>query len=1158
MDENRKAGPGPVSLRRRIVTRLIASLAAGGFIAAAVGAAAGSTPGAAPAGAALVALPGHVHKLAQSGVDAGEAPETTRIRGLDLVLAKTPAQEKALDQLLADQQDPKSSQYHHWLSPAEFGRRYGASDATVHTLSQWLKSFGLEVGEVPASRAHLPFSGSKAQVEAAFHTQIHLIDVQGERHYANVTDPLVPASLQPLIRAVRGLNDFNPKPGVRPSKSAPAVVPGAASGAAAPAARSGPALPHPNAYYSGSNQYPGYVGPSDFAVIYNLKPLYQNNITGAGVTIAIAAQSDIDASVLTSYWTAFGVAGSNFGLPAQSFTSMPVPPADGGSDPGKTQNGNEDEAYLDTEILGALAPGAKLVLVRDMSATTAAQYVIDQNLAAVINISFGTCEGGEASDNSMVSSMYQQAVSEGITITVSSSDAGVAACTAEADTDKPNDVNSNGFAVNGLASTPYNLAVGGTDFNPTTETAYWNTTNQPGTFESAASHIPEMVWNDSCANPVLAQAYGSGDPIGFCNTATLGTAPNTVANPFILISGAGGGESSCTATNNSGNCTGGYAQPSWQANVAGISNFGTRALPDVSMIATRWLVCSYENATCNPANAPFTTPSTITVLEGTSASAPSVAAIIAMVDQSQITASNADGRQGLINPKLYQIAGIEYGSAATLAACSADQGGITNAACVFYDIVSGSNAQPCQVSSYASSAQGSLPASTCANESNASYKTGIMEISGTQDYAAAAGFDIATGLGSINAAGLVGAFQASASPTGLSATATGTTVKLTWNADASATGGFDVYQGTSSGQESSTPVQQNVSGTTAMVSGLQAGQVYYFEIAAVTALGVSPLSNEAQATLAPAAPTGLAAAAAGAGSLKLTWSASSGATSYSLLEGTSAGGEGAAPAQTGINGSTVTLTGLTPGRQYFFKVQAVDAGGNSAASAEASGTVVPAVPTGLAAAAAGAGSLKLTWTASSGATSYSLLEGTSAGGEGGTASKTNISGATVTLTDLTAGQQYFFKLQAVDAGGMSAPSAEASGTVVPAVPAALAATAGNASVSLTWSAAVGAKTYNVYDGQSSGGEGATPVMTGLTSPSATVTGLSNGTTYYFTVAAVDAGGASAPSTQTNAAPVAPGGGGAMDWVGLGALAAIAASSRRTPSSRRRAERHRCR
>ncbi len=431
MDASTKAGAGAFSRRRRIVTQLIASLASGALVAGAAVAVASSTPsanpGAAPAGSALVRLPGHVHRLARSGVDAGEAPDGTRMHGLDLVLARTPAQEKALDQLLADQQDSKSAQYHHWLTPAEFGRRFGASDAAIHALSEWLKSYGLEPGAVPASRSHLPFSGAKAQVEAAFHTQIRQLDVQGERHYANVSDPLVPASVQPLIRAVRGLNDFHPKPGVKPTRAAPRMVLPMLAGETVRASAT------PESYYPGSDQYPGYVGPTDFATIYNLTQAYQQGITGAGVIVAIAAQSDIDPNVLRTFWTAFGVAGSNFGLPAQQFSSMPVPAVDGGVDPGQTMDGNEDEAYLDTEIVGALAPGAQLVLVRDHDATTAAQYVIDQNLAAVLNISFGQCEAVEASANAMISAMWEQAVSEGITVIVSSGDSGVAACTAEAD-----------------------------------------------------------------------------------------------------------------------------------------------------------------------------------------------------------------------------------------------------------------------------------------------------------------------------------------------------------------------------------------------------------------------------------------------------------------------------------------------------------------------------------------------------------------------------------------------------------------------------------------------------------------------------------------------------------------------------------------------------
>ena len=148
MDGNEKARAGVFSPRRRITMRFIASLAAGALVAGAAGAVAsstpGSSPGTAPAAVALARLSGQVHGLVRSGVDAGEAPDATPMHGLDLVLARTPAQERALDQLLAGQQDPKSAQYHQWLTPAEFGRRFGASEAAVRVLSEWLKSYGLQ------------------------------------------------------------------------------------------------------------------------------------------------------------------------------------------------------------------------------------------------------------------------------------------------------------------------------------------------------------------------------------------------------------------------------------------------------------------------------------------------------------------------------------------------------------------------------------------------------------------------------------------------------------------------------------------------------------------------------------------------------------------------------------------------------------------------------------------------------------------------------------------------------------------------------------------------------------------------------------------------------------------------------------------------------
>jgi subtilase family serine protease len=992
----------------------------------------------------LVPLSGNVHRFARAQFDAGEAPSTLRPSGLDIVFAKTPGQERALQQLLAAQQDPKSAQYHKWLTPAQYGQRFGASDATLAAVTNWLESNGLSVGQLPAGRGHLPFFGSKAQVEGALHTHIHLYAATGEQHYANVSAPLIPASLTSAITAIRGLNDFHPRPGVHPSKAGPRGM--------LPLVGHPSALAAPATYYSGTDQYPGYVGPTDFAIMYNLQPAYSQGFTGAGVTIAIAAQSDVDPSVLAAFWSAFGVSGPSFGVPAQQFTLMPVPASAGGADPGETNNGNEDEAYLDTEILGALAPGAQLILVSDKDAGRAAQYAIDQNLAAILNISFGDCESAQGSNNAAVESMYQQGAAEGITITVSSDDAGVVGCIAQADLGVANDVNSNGFAVNGLASTPYNLAVGGTDFNDLSpSTPYWNKTNQSGTLASANSHIPEMVWNDSCANPVFASAYGGTvDTIAFCNTATI----QDQSNPFIDIIGGGSGVSSCTTTSSNGDCAGGYAQPSWQQSVLGISSpisLGGRAIPDVSMIANLWLMCSYDTTPCDPTQAPTfqAGTGTVKVLAGTSAAAPSVAAIVALIDQSQIATAVPDGRQGLLNPKLYSLAATEYGSPATATACDASQGAISNAACVFYDVTAGSSAQPCQVSGYSTSAASSSPASTCGTESGD--KTGIMEINGVQSYLAGTGFDIASGLGSINASALIASIASVSAPSGLTASVSGQTATLTWTADTGATS-YNIYQGTAPGPVASFPVQASVTGTSTTVSGLQPGQEYVFSITAVSSSGVISLrSNSVDVTTVPAAPSGVTVTApsATAGSLSLAWTASTGATSYNLFEGTTSGGEGTTAAETGLSGTSTSLTSLNPGKQYFFTVVAVDAGGNSMASAEASGTTISSPPTGFAA------------------------------------------------------------------------------------------NAGNAAVSLSWTASAGATSYNVYEGTTSAGESTTPVQSGVSGTSVSIGGLTNGKKYYFTVAAVDAGGVSAPSGEASATPAAPkGGGGAMDWLALAGLAAL--------------------
>jgi subtilase family serine protease len=839
----------------------------------------------------LVALPGHVHALAQPQFDIGEAPNSLQMGGLELVLARTAAQQQALEQLLAAQQDPKSPQYHHWLTPAQYGSRFGASTSTVAALSQWLEANGFEVSAPPASRARLAFHGTKAQVEAAFHILIHLFEVGGVQHFANVSDPQVPAALAPLISAIQGLNDFYPKPGVKVRRAGV----------------------EPQVTYDGGKS--NYVGPGDFATIYNLLPLYKAGASGSGVTIAIAGQSDIAVANASAFWTGFG-------LTTPQFNSIPVP---GGTDPGQTNDGNEDEAYLDVEIVGSLAQGASILLVRDTSALFAAQYVVEQNLAAVLNISFSACESSIGSTNSAISSLFQQAASQGITVTVSAADSGVAGCASDF---TQGELSTSGFAVNGIASTPYDLAVGGTDFDPTQPQA-WATGNATGTLTNALGHIPEMVWNDTCANPLWVQYYQFASTSAFCNTTTLNSQPN----PYLQVAGGGGGFSSCLAVTNN-TCAGGYGPPSWQTGVAGIQSFPTRAIPDVSMIAAHWLACSYEITPCDP------TTANVSVATGTSAAAPSVAAIIAILDQEMSTPASPDGRQGLINGLLYKLATAEYGSpqspSSGASACSASLGTTIGAGCIFYNVAAGTNAMPCQVSAF--SAAGSAPASTCTAPSGDA--NGIMEISSTPQYAAGTGFNLATGLGSINAGNLVLAIYLPP-PSGLAASSAGRSVNLTWTAEPHASS-FNIYQGTQSDQEGATPVQ-SATGTSATVSGLQYGQTYFFTIAAQSAIGASGASDEAHATIVPAAPSTLSASA-GNGSVTLTWAAATGATTYNVYQGTSSGGESAQPVSSGLSGTSTTISGLSNGTTYYFTVAGVDAGGASAMSPQTQGT--PTAPAG--------------------------------------------------------------------------------------------------------------------------------------------------------------------------------------------------------------------
>jgi len=850
----------------------------------------------APADAAgFVRLPGHVSGRARPQFDLGPAPDSLAMHGLQVTFARTAAQQQALGQLIAAQQDPKSPAYHRWLTPAQYGARFGASASTVAAVTRWLTSAGFTVDAPPASHAHLSFHGTKSQVEAAFHTEIHLFQAGGRRHYGNVSDPEVPAGLAGAISGLYGLHDFYPHSNAR------ARHPGNA--------------PRPQITYDGGKV--NWMGPGDFAVMYDLGPLYSAGVNGQGVTIAIAGESDIDPAVPNTFWTGFGI-----GTPA-TIHSMTVPAGSGGTDPGQTMDGNEDEAYLDIEVAGGLAPGATIDFVADANVAIAFQYLIDQNLGEVINISFSECESelttASATLNTDLDGLFAEAASQGQTVVVASDDAGVAGC--EQNLFTQGTLATSGFAVSGIASSPHVLAVGGTDFDPT-QPQSWATSNAPGTLVNAQGHIPEMVWNDSCANPLGAEALGTTAE-ALCNQTTVKGSPN----PYLQISGSGAGVSSCTTIDTTTNtCTSGWPVPAWQSGVAGIAGLSGRAVPDVVSFAGGWIICSYDNSPCDPSNM-----SDVDIVGGTSSSTPAIAAIIALLDQQM-------GRQGLVNSTLYQLAASEYGPPAapvTTNACSATLGTTIGANCIFYNVTGGSNATPCTVASFSDAL--SAPASTCTASSGQA--NGIMQLNGTPQYTAGTGFNLATGLGSINATNLVLALYLPA-PTGLTATPGGQSVSLSWTAEPHAAS-FNVYQAASAGKEGATPVKSAVSGTSVTVSGLAFATDYYFTIAAVAAIGTSAQSAEVHTMTVPAAPTALSATSGNA-TATLSWTASSGATGYDIYQGTASGGEGATPVQTGVTGVTATITGLTNGKTYYFTVAAVDAGGVSAQSNEAQAS--PAAP----------------------------------------------------------------------------------------------------------------------------------------------------------------------------------------------------------------------
>jgi hypothetical protein len=670
----------------------------------------------------LVPLTGNTHRLARAEFDRGPVDRSRPLDRLVLVLKRSPAQDAALLSKIDGLYDPASPDFHKWVHAKEFGQTYGVSDQDIARVTAWLESHGMKVTHVSNGRTQLEFSATVGQVNDAFHVEMRSYQVRGENHIANDRDPSIPAALTSIVGGVLSLNDFYPMPKPR---QLPLVKRDPKTGSfrrVIPSSSTNPNAPKSDVTFTDPNGIEQeYVTPADFAVIYNTKPLLSAGINGAGVTIAIAGTSDIDPADVASFQSQFGLA------------NKPITTIVNGTDPG--YNGARNENSMDVELSGGAAPGASIVLVVSGTQGTTPtfilsdEYIIDNEVAPIMSTSYGGCElDFGASGNQAINSIWQQAASEGISSFVSSGDSGSDSC--DSQDPRPNAATS-GLGVSGLASTPYATAVGGTDFfwqNDPTE--YFSATNNPTTGESALGYVPEIPWNSTCSSPTVASYFGYTDTEQFCNDAIN----DSTYDVLVLLNSGNGGVSACTAPTGStpNTCAGGYAKPTWQTGT-GVPKDGKRDVPDVSLLGSGgtfmvpgsgYLICDSEYGyACNPGDAVYEEDG------GTSASSPSMAGVMALVLQ------KVGSAQGLANPVLYKLFGTE-----TASNCSAAT--VTNSgSCIFNDIVANTNAQVCENGS-----------------PNCDVGTAGDEFGILSGYNSTTGYDLTTGLGSVNAYNLATAW----------------------------------------------------------------------------------------------------------------------------------------------------------------------------------------------------------------------------------------------------------------------------------------------------------------------------------------------------------------------------------------------------------------
>jgi Pro-kumamolisin, activation domain/IPT/TIG domain len=669
----------------------------------------------------LVELHGNTRPEAKAENDRGAVGDDLLLEHMLLQLRRPSEKEEELQDYLEDLQEPGSRNYHRWISAHEFGERFGPSDRDLDKITDWLERHHFQVNVVYPSGMVIDFTGTAGQVRKAFHTEIHQIDAKGEKHVANMSNPQIPSALSSLVVGIVSLHDFSPHALHQMRKALPQFT-----------------FPNP----LGGNDFA--LVPADLATIYNLNPLFSAGISGQGQTIALIEDTDVFS---LSDWNSFRSALGLSSYTAATISTLHPAPPNGTNNckiPGVIAP-NDAEAILDAEWASAAAPSAaiKMVSCADTTSTfgglIAVQNLLNAKSAppAIMSISYGQCEAvNGAAANAAYNAAYQQAVARGVSVFVAAGDSGAAGC------DNSVSEATSGIAVNAFASTPYNVAVGGTDFSDTfskTTSSYWNPANS-STFGSALSYIPEIPWNDSCAGALLSTSAGFSPTYGstsLCNDPTFGSSVQTTVAGGGGPSGCASGTPSITGVV-SGSCKG-WPKPSWQS-VLGNPHDGVRDTPDVSLFAADgiwghfYVFCWSDVA--NGGSACTGGPGNWSGAGGTSFASPIMAGIQALINQ------RAGARQGNPNPTYYKLAATEYGTTGNNA-CNSSNGASVGNACVFYDVT-----------------QGDIDVN-CTGTHNCYLPSGTVGVLSTSNnsfapaYGTTTGWDFATGIGSINALNLL-------------------------------------------------------------------------------------------------------------------------------------------------------------------------------------------------------------------------------------------------------------------------------------------------------------------------------------------------------------------------------------------------------------------